>query len=235
MKIKTLLIGFPFLMASCQHEGVHAYHIQGTIDDAENGTVVMLQLDKEQDIEILEQTEIQNHQFTFNGVQDSVTECNITYLHNGKRLGATFFLESGNIRMDLSKETSYITGTPNNDRYQHFLNKINAIYAQIGSIYNHSSEDSEHEASEQDLKIQIEGLNKQADQLIATTIQENISNPVGYYLFCRFNQNLTPEQQEEFINKLPIQFRRTAIIEDIRAQLSILPVDTLRTDSILNE
>lgn len=233
MKKQTLFILIPFLLGACQQqEGVHAYHIQGTIDEAENGTEVLLQLDKEQSLEVLDRTQVQNHQFTFSGRQDSTMECTITYIIKGNKMGATFFLENGQIKMDLSNETSQITGTPNNNNYQQFLNKINAIYAQIGSAYNDASEEkgTEHE-EDTELKQKVDSLNRKANELIAQTISENIANPVGYYLLCRFNQNLTAAQQESFINRLPIHLKRTNAIEDLKSQLSILPPDSVNTDT----
>lgn len=230
MKKKSLIILIPFLLGACQpQEGVHAYHIQGTIDEAENGTEVLLQLDKEQNLEVLERAEVQNHQFTFSGRQDSTIECTVTYIIKGNKMGATFFLENGQIKMDLSKETSQITGTPNNNCYQQFLNKINAIYAQIGSAYNDETEETDEEA---ELKQKVDSLNLKANNLIVETISNNITNPVGYYLLCRFNQNLTANQQETFINKLPVHLKRTNAIEDLKSQLSILPPDSVNVDTI---
>lgn len=231
MKKHSLFILIPFLLGACQpQEGVHAYHIQGSIDDAENGSIVLLQVEKEQNLEVLDKTEVQNHQFTFSGQQDSVMECSVTYIIKGNKMGATFFLENGQIKMDLSNETSHITGTPHNNTYQQFLNKINAIYAQIGNVYNETPENESDENQEKITKEKVDSLRRIGNRLIDQTIHDNIDNPVGYYLFCRFSQRLNAEQQEKIINKLPVHFRRTSTIEDIRTQLSILPPDSVETE-----
>lgn len=224
-------------MGCQQQKGGNSFHINGNIGDAEDGTIVMLQLDKEQSMEIIQQTEVKNHRFSFNGTADTVLECNITYLVKGNPIGASFFLESGEIVMDLSNETSSIKGTPNNDLYQKFLNRINAIYAQIGSAYNEMPEDSlhNHNAQETTLNDKVNTLNRKANELIFTTIEENINNPVGYHLFCRFYENLSAEQQEKIINSLPLHFRRSSTVEDIRSQLSILPPSSENTDSLYYE
>ena len=229
-------ISFLFLLVSCQQEKRNGFHIQGTIDGAENGTVVMLQANNEQSPLLLAQTEVQQNQFTFSGVQDSTIECCITYMQNGRKMGADFFLENGRIDMNFSNETSQITGTANNNRLQQFLNKINAIYKQIGSTYNdHPESDLIKEEQEDSIPSIVEDLNQQADALIGQTILEHIDNPVGYHLFCRFNQNLTANQQETILKKLPAHWRHTPAIEDIRSQLLILPPDSIQEDTVYLE
>lgn len=208
-----------------------SYTITGTIDDAAEGDTVTLLWDNEQALVPLEHTTIHNGKFTFTGRQDSTVERIIAYKKNGNRMGSTFFLENGEIQIHLS-ETSSITGTENNDRYQNFLNRINGIYGQISNTYdeNRSFQDSSFHYTEKenaDLQEKLSDLDQKANSLILKTIRENIKNPVGFYLFRRYNYLMDSQLQYHLISRLPASWRRTSAIEDIKAQLATLPPDSI--------
>lgn len=233
--ITTLCYGLCILLigASCQSsDQPRTYHIQGYIPDAPDGTVVRLQVDQEQNLKTLLETTIDQEHFIFTGRQDSTIECTVTYRLGGITQGATFFLENGDISMNLGQETSRITGTTHNRHYQGFLDKINGLYAKIGTIYNETPADSLDE-HEQELRVRqlIKPLQQQVNALIFETAKANNDNALGYYLLRRFQQELTASQQKLLINNLPAQLRRTSAIEDILNQLAILPEDAQEEDN----
>ena len=204
-----------------------SFHINGTIADASDGDLVMLQVENDQNMETLYETKVTNHTFTFEGSQDSTIECSVVYIVKGSKQGATFFLENGTINMKLS-ETSSITGTENNNRYQDFLNEINAIYGKMSAVYN-----NEKGSNEDSVNDQVKQLDSKANSLIIQTINSNINNPVGFYLFRRFHHVMSIQKQNELISKLPVSLRKDPVIEDIKAQIAILPADSIGNDTVL--
>ena len=72
----------------------------------------------------------------------------------------------------------------------------------------------------------LKGAAAKANELIIKTIKENINNPIGFYLFKRYNYILSPKIQLEIISKMPVSWRKNSIIEDIKTELDLLPQDS---------
>lgn len=215
------------LFFSCQQSNSldGHYTIKGIVVDASEGDTIYLQEELEQNLIVLNQTYIKDKQFKFEGEQDSTVERIITYVKNGVKMGTVFFLESGNIEMHLAETTS-ITGTDTNNKYQYFLNKINGIYGQMSSVNYNLLDTMPTQHSHDDLDSKINTLDKKANELIIKTIKENINNPIGFYLFKRYNYILSPKIQLEIISKMPVSWRKNSIIEDIKTELDLLPQDS---------
>jgi hypothetical protein len=227
-KIFYPIIAFYLLsLAGCEPTKNNSYYrIVGTIENSSDGDTVMLQADNDQNLVELERTYIRNGQFVFTGRQDSTVERIITYIKNGVKMGAVFFLENGNIKMKLDETTS-ITGTKNNDKYQEFLNKINGIYGQMSSVNDILVDSTDSDSLHTDLNQKVNSLDEKANKLIIETIKENIDNPIGFYLFRRYNYLIPPKLQYFLISKMPASWRRTPSIDDIKTQLNLLPQDSL--------
>lgn len=202
------------------------YRITGTIENSSEGDTVMLQTEDDQNLVELERAFIHNGQFVFTGRQDSTVERIITYIKNGVKMDAVFFLENGNIKMKLDETTS-ITGTKHNDIYQEFLNKINGIYGQMSSVNENLADSADIDTTHTDIYQKVNSLDKKANDLIIETIKENINNPIGLYLFKRYNYLLPPKLQYFLISKMPLSWRRTTAIDDIKTQLDLLPQDSI--------
>ena len=110
---KTLFIIASVVMAltSCNNEP--SYRITGKAEGIADSTWVYLQEAHGMRLAKLDSAMILNEEFTFNGRQDTTV---LRYLsakpEGGKRQRIDFFLENGNINVNLCGETS-ATGTPN--------------------------------------------------------------------------------------------------------------------------
>ena len=209
-----------------------SYRIVGTIENSHEGDTVMLQEEQDQNLVLLEKTYVKDGQFVFSGRQDSTVERIVTFVQNGAKMGALFFLENGEIKMELA-ETSSITGTKNNDKYQAFLNQINGIYGQISSVRSNLTDSLYTDTIHSDVAQKVQDLDHKANELIIKTIQENIDNPIGFYLFRRYNYLLEPKLQYFLISKMPAAWRRSSVIEDIKTQLDLLPADSLMSSDFV--
>lgn len=220
-----LLLCMSFACCQSGKQG-KSYTITGSIVNAKDGDTVMLQMDNEQNLIVLEKTVIKNGSFEFTGKQDSTVERIITYKKNGTQVGALFFLENGNIHV-VFDETTSITGTENNDKYQAFLNQINGIYGQMSSVNDIHADSTFTDSIHTDLNEKVQQLDQKANDLILKTIKENIDNPIGFYLFKKYNYIIEPKLQYHLISKMPVSWRRATVIEDIKTQLDLLPADSI--------
>ena len=122
---KTLFILAAGIMAfaSCNNEP--SFKITGKAEGIADSTWVYLQEAHGMRLAKVDSAMILNEAFTLKGRQDSTV---LRYLsakpEGGKRQRIDFFLENGNINVNLCGEAS-ATGTPTNDAYQTFRNELN--------------------------------------------------------------------------------------------------------------
>ena len=199
------------LLAGCSSG--HSYKVTGTVEGAADGDTVLLQASTDNGLTPIDTAFIRNSKFTFTGEQDSAVNRYITYAKGRQQFLADFFLENGNIQVQLGKNCK-VAGTSNNDGYQTFIDQMNQSVKGQRELYTSLQRQGLTENERQDLLDKINAKETERQAILAQSIHDNIQNAVGLHLLSNFNFMLDPEQLAPLLEELPAQYRdRESIAE----------------------
>ena len=153
MKKFIYLLAVAAIVAACS--GNKGYVVTGTVEGGADGDTVFLQKVDGRNLVKVDSAVITKGTFTFKGVQDTAVNRYVTYRPAGKEgILMDFFLENGNININLTRDNDSATGTPSNDAYQEIRAQINDISKKMNAIYeamgNTSLSDEQKEAKQKE-------------------------------------------------------------------------------------
>lgn len=190
------------LLVSCSDT---EYRITGKIDNAADGDSVLLGYSTYGDE--FTQTDIayvKDKQFEFTGNVDGCKIYYIVYGNIDNDIYAPFFLEKGDIYVELSDDACRVTGTATNDLNTTFedtlAQQIKEIYAIQYQLYSDSlMSDSARSA------LSISGYEKQTNSMayVKEKIRENITSMFGLYLIVQFPELFDDDELTELNAKIP--------------------------------
>lgn len=130
MKKFIYLLAVAAIVAACS--GNKGYVVTGTVEGGADGDTVFLQKVDGRNLVKVDSAVITKGIFTFKGVQDTAVNRYVTYRPAGKEgILMDFFLENGNININLTRDNDSATGTPNNDAYQEIRAQLNDLNKQM--------------------------------------------------------------------------------------------------------
>ena len=219
-KIVYLFAAGAMALTACNNEP--SYKISGTVE-AEDGKVVYLQKQQGRELVKLDSAVVTNGKFTFNGRKDTASVHYLTInVDEGKRYMLDFFLENGNITATLGQESS-IKGTVCNDAYQAFKDSDNARMKEVRVLVSKFRNDSTlTEEQKEEIKQQVNAMNNEAVESFYNTIDANITNAVGAYMFPSYYSNFSLEQQKALIAKMSEEVKNDARISRIIKHIEVL-------------
>lgn len=189
--------------AACQN--TPSYKITGSAEDIADGDTIYLQNYTGGNLVKLDSAIVKNGTFTFTGKQDTTVNRYITYMKGDKRRVVNFFLENGNIRVDLGEE-SKVSGTPNNDAFQEFNDKFMALRKEMNEMYQKSKTDSTlTEEQVEAIMAEIEKKDSIGMDMVYQTIEANITNPVGIHLLPSYAYAFELDKQKALVEKIPAE------------------------------
>ena len=202
MKKVTYVLATAALLAACS--GNQGYTVTGTVDGAADGEVVYLQQTQGRQWVKLDSAVIKNGQFTLEGRQDTAKVCYLTYKGQSEEgRGMDFFLENGEIKVQLAEDSKSATGTPNNDIYQAIRQQLTELNKQASAIYEAMGDstltDEQREAKVKDL----DALEAQMAEATTNGISQNITNAVGMYLLKNNYYSMSVEELEPIVAQIP--------------------------------
>ena len=202
MKKVTYVLATAALLAACS--GNQGYTVTGTVDGAADGEVVYLQQTQGRQWVKLDSAVIKNGQFTLEGRQDTAKVCYLTYKGQSEEgRGMDFFLENGEIKVQLAEDSKSATGTPNNDIYQAIRQQLTELNKQASAIYEAMGDstltDEQREAKVKDL----DALEAQMAEATTNGISQNITNAVGIYLLKNNYYSMSVEELEPIVAQIP--------------------------------
>lgn len=215
-KLTYLVIATAALgMVACSG-GKPGYVITGTVEGAADGDTVYLSEVTGRNLTKLDTAIIAKGTFTFKGTQDSVVNRYVTSKVNGEPVMVDFFLENGNINVNLAKGAESVTGTANNDAYQAIRAQINDISQKMRGIYEAMGDSTL--SDEQKEAKQKEGmqLQEQYGNVLKEGVQKNITNPVGVFLFKQTFYDNTTEENEALLAQVPAAYQNDEAIVRIK-------------------
>lgn len=217
MKKFTYLIAAAALCTACS-TGNKSYTINGTAESVADGDTVYLVKPQGRQLVKLDSAMVANGAFTFKGVQDTAA---VRYITNkspeNSTFGVEFFLENGNIALNLSEENASATGTANNDIYQGIRQQLNDLNKQAMDIYKAALSDSTLTEEQQKAKMaEVEALMDKSNDIKKEAIKQNIANPVGIYLLKQSYYYMTVEELDPLMPQIPTAFDNDEAVTRIK-------------------
>ncbi len=207
-------------LASCSNEP--AYKIAGTIENVADGEYVYLQEAKGRELVKLDSAVVTAGAFTFNGRQDVTAYRYISYIpKEGRGKRADLFLENGNITVTMGENNS-ATGTPNNDIYQAYKDGIQPLNKQYNDLYKQYRAEGTTDEQKAELEKQMEEIDNKMNELTFSTIENNITNPVGIQLWPGNSYSMELEQLQALAAKVPAEFKTVPSIDKLLKRIDIL-------------
>ncbi|MDR0892122.1 MAG: AhpC/TSA family protein [Mediterranea sp.] len=188
------------IMASCGT--TPGYTLTGTVEGAKDGDVVYLQEATGRSFEKLDSAVIKNGTFTFKGRQDTVVNRYLACQADGKPLLIDFFLENGNINVALTQENDSATGTPNNDIYQGIRSQMSDLQKQMEIVYTTLGDTALTDGQRAAEILKTDSLETLYAQIMKESVQKNITNPVGVYLFKQTFYENKPDENAALLAQL---------------------------------
>ncbi|WP_218925778.1 TlpA disulfide reductase family protein [Flavobacterium sediminis] len=140
MKKLALLATVAFAFVSCQKDAESGYTITGDTKGVDNGTKVYLQIQGENELVPKDTVTVENGKFQFKGASE-LPELGFLTVEGSN--GIPFILENGAISIAFDKDSlqnNKIAGTVENDIFQEFTTKNNAVYDKIMSYQKENQE-----------------------------------------------------------------------------------------------
>ena len=219
-KIVYLFAAGAMSLAACSNEP--AYKISGTIENVADGEYVYLQEAKGRELVKLDSAVVTAGAFTFEGRQDVAATRYLTYTpKEGRGPRVDFFLENGNITVALGENNS-VTGTPNNDIYQAYKNESMPLNKQIDEIYKKYREEGLTDEQKAELDKQYEELDNKLNALTLSTIENNITNPVGIHLWPGNQYSMELPQLQALAAKVPAEYKEIPSIANLLKRIDVL-------------
>ena len=201
-------------LAACQEKA--GYIIKGTAEGVADGDTVFLQKQTEEGFEALDSVVVKNGTFEFKGTPDSVAVSRfVTYMKGDARMAAMVFVEKGNIQVNLSPMESRISGTPNNDTYQKFMDEYQKIGKEMNDMYQKIKGDTLLTEVQRDSLMEV--LDKKETEgmdSIYQLVSENIASAAGVHLLTMFGSSFEVEKVQPLLEKVPAAFAEN---EEVKA------------------
>lgn len=205
-KIFYMLAAVAMVLASCTTKG---YKITGTIDDSVNGDTVYLMARTNRQFVPVDTAVIKNGQFKFTGVQDSAVNRYIVYTGEDDMQPTylDFFLENGNIMVRMTKkaEGNSITGTPMNDGYQAFKDKMDVVFEKQKKLTDEISAASDEERPAK--MAQMKAMDQEIMATVKDGISQNLDSPLGLYLINAYSYYMDYGDLGDLLSGLPAKFQ----------------------------
>lgn len=203
MKKFTYLLAVAAVFAAC-NSGNKGYIVTGTVEGAADGDTVYLETVEGRQFVKLDSAVVKGGTFTFKGTQDSTVNRYISYKAEGKDgVAIDFFLENGDIKINLSQDNNSATGTANNNAYQEIRAQVNGLNKQMMTIYE-SMSDTTLTPEQRDAKgKEMDSLEEKMTDAIKAGINKNITNVVGILLLKQNYYYMSVEELEPLMAQIP--------------------------------
>ena len=135
------------------------------------------------------------------------------------RMAAMVFVEKGNIQVNLSPMESRISGTPNNDTYQRFMDEYQKIGKEMNDMYQKIKGDTLLTEVQRDSLMEVldkketEGMDRiyqkketEGMDRIYQLVSENIASAAGVRLLTMFGSSFEVEKVQPLLEKVPAAF-----------------------------
>lgn len=208
--MKKILFATTLLCAGLSVSAQSNYVINGTTDKAKDGQTVYLSL-AEGSWTPVDSTTVAQGKFTFKGTQQKPSFATIGI----GRSGINVILEPGDIAVAIG-ENAGIGGTPMNDKFQTYQNKLKEFtpqYKALGAEYK--TIQKEDKAKMEAWEVKYEALQKQEDAAQKECIMANTDNIIGSFYLAKAERTLTSDEIDQIVAKASPEFKASGYTQKV--------------------
>ena len=218
MKKFIYLLAVAAIVAACS--GNKGYVVTGTVEGGADGDTVFLQKVDGRNLVKVDSAVITKGTFTFKGVQDTAANRYVTYRPAGKEgILMDFFLENGNIKINLTRDNDSATGTPSNDAYQEIRAQLNDLNKQMMTIYESMSDTTLTDEQREAKMKEMNDLQEKSMEITKAGIAKNITNLVGVHLLKNNYYYLEVDELDPLMPQIPAEFANDEVIIKIKGNV----------------
>ena len=218
MKKFIYLLAVAAIVAACS--GNQGYVVTGTVEGGADGDTVFLQKVDGRNLVKVDSAVITKGTFTFKGVQDTAVNRYVTYRPAGKEgILMDFFLENGNININLTRDNDSATGTPSNDAYQEIRAQLNDLNKQMMTIYESMSDTTLTDEQREAKMKEMNDLQEKSMEITKAGIAKNITNLVGVHLLKNNYYYLEVDELDPLMPQIPAEFANDEVIIKIKGNV----------------
>lgn len=208
------------LLSACG--GKDSYKIKGRIDGVENGATIVLNALDFDGLVPLDSTTLKNGRFTLTGKTDTAQVAVLTFEMGDQFGGCQFFLERGTTDIILNTEEGYqyISGTPNNDAFQKFLDDTNPFEDEADEIEDRIRITLASGGDASEFYRQMGDLQDRFTALLAQSIKENANKLYGYQQLVDNYSLFEPEEVMEMLQTLAPTFGQDLVFNQLTAMIN---------------
>ena len=183
IRLFSHLLTFSLLTLSCQSD---SYKIKGYASHLNDGDTIVLALEDHQQ-KILGQAIISDGNFNMKGVTDTTVFCR-AFLNRDPLTGISFFLEPGNITIELSPYPipSRVSGTILNNEWQSLNDSVQTLGDKLIRLAEISGKTGV--GNRLQLHQSIDSLHRKISSCIKNTAQRNKTNVLGKYIIDNYKE-----------------------------------------------
>ena len=206
MKKLFLLIAASVLLVACG--GKDAYTVKGSIEGVEDGTLIVLSTLKYGSLTDIDSVAVKNGKFSFKGETDTAHVAVVTFELDGNVGGCEFFLESGNIDLNISvaDASQHIGGTPNNDAFQLFYDETQSLSDEADELEDKIRITLASQGDCTDLYRQMGELQDRFKEMLIQSIMDNAGMLYSYQQLMENYTLFEPEEVVPMLEKLAPTF-----------------------------
>lgn len=204
------------------------YKINGEVTGLNSGWVYLKHTD-ETGQNIVDSAAIQNQKFTFTGKQNMPEQ--VTLSLKKRRASVKFFLDNAEIKITASADSFFnakITGSPAQDQYTEYQNRINPIENEIASLNKMLSEssspvnESNSPVNTDSIKRKLETLENLKNREVEAFVKRNPSSIVAArVIVSNYLWNPEVNQLSGLYNSLDTQIQQSQYGKTIKEHLDI--------------
>ncbi|WP_029905213.1 TlpA disulfide reductase family protein [Prevotella sp. 10(H)] len=223
-KVILFFSAIMMLFASCAEK--EEFTIKGKLVDPENdNNIVYLKVlgDNWNDLVTIDTATVANGIFEFKGLAKegpTVHYLELAEPTNKVNRATLLIVEPGQIEVTLDS-TSTIKGTPSNDAYQAYNDKMNAFEADFSTLFQKGKEDTTKVGREA-IKKQFDEKEKEQSTAIYDYVKANIQNQIGAYVFASRSYVFSLDQMKEIFAWVKPEYKTNQRMQKLEARIQAL-------------
>ena len=219
MKKSFVMLAAAALMAACGG-APKGYTVSGTVEGAQDGDTVYLRYWEKRQMVYQDSAVITNGKFTFKGQQDTARYIQVFCTGpEVKRHSANFYLENGQINIELTEQIDKVTGSPLNDRYQPYREQWAALDTELKQLNEQTKDTTLSEEQRSVIREKYNACMDRGEELQKTILNENITNLIGVQMLKDFYYALDLEELEVLVPQIPAEFQNDERIQRIQEMI----------------
>ncbi|MDR1810554.1 MAG: AhpC/TSA family protein [Prevotella sp.] len=227
MKKNLLFIAaIALLTAACADHDAFVL-IGETTDAGLNGKTVYLQkINAERNaLEPIDSTVVADGKFTFKGIANKLPDLRFVTFRGEQQPAHIFILERGKISLSIDSVTT-VSGTPLNEQYQILEAEKNTLNDKMKALQEEYGKLVIAGELTQEAQARIDSVYEKNVRDMATLFfnfaKDNMSNPVGEFIFESVAASMDYSQMSELLALARPEFKKTEHIQRLEKQLTAL-------------